>query len=379
MRMRVPRATLRLRLLVLGIATSLSVLLLVGPPTFSQAGPISVAARHAGSPAASSRPHTAPPRSSTSVHGVAEHRASETPHASAPATSGRGPTLGPSSTPIPNGSTSGAFVGRSGTQLTLNGEPYRFTGINIYMAASGGTPSSCGGELYPDVGVPLSDMPRGIVFRFWAFQDFFVSRGSFNWTNFDQVLSIAADHGDKVIPVLANQHEYCDGAGKDLAWYQSGYRTTLETGDIVTYRQYVSEVAARYADNPTVAMWQLVNEGQALNANGTCAEPAALSALLAFSYDVGGLVHSIDRNHLVSEGTPAGWNGSGLGQYCGAANDDFQTLMASPGTDVCDFHDYGYPTDPMGGPLARILIGDSDVSRRQQADHGRRDGNICHQ
>ena len=83
----------------------------------------------------------------------------------------------------------------------LRGRPYRFTGINIYMAASGGTPSSCGGELYPDVGVPLSNMPSGIVFRFWAFQNFFVSDGHFDWTNMDRVLAIAAAHGDKVIPV----------------------------------------------------------------------------------------------------------------------------------------------------------------------------------
>ncbi len=103
----------------------------------------------------------------------------------------------------------------------LSGQPYRFTGMNIYMAASGGTPSSCGGALYPDVGVPLSRMPKGTVVRFWAFQNFFVSKRSFDWTNFDRVLRIAAAHGDKVIPVLANQLDYCDGAGKDLSWYMS--------------------------------------------------------------------------------------------------------------------------------------------------------------
>jgi hypothetical protein len=43
------------------------------------------------------------------------------------------------------------FVRRNGTRLTLNGKPFRFTGINIYMAASGGKPSSCGGSLYPDL------------------------------------------------------------------------------------------------------------------------------------------------------------------------------------------------------------------------------------
>ena len=35
-------------------------------------------------------------------------------------------------------------------------------------------------------------------------------------------------------------------------------------------------------------------------------------------------------------------------QWCGAAYGDDQTLMASPGNDVCDYHDYGYPKQPMG-------------------------------
>ncbi len=259
-------------------------------------------------------------------------------------------TTSTTTTTSPPGTTS-EFVGRSGTTLTLNGSAYRFAGINIYMAASGGTPSSCGGELYPNVGVPLSDMPSGIVIRFWAFQDFFVSNGSFDWDNFDQVLAIAADHGDKVIPVLANQYDYCDGPAKDLDWYQTGYQSTVEPGDLVTYRQYVADIVQRYADNPTIAMWQLVNEGQALNPNGSCNESAALSALLSFSNDVGGIIHKVDPNHLVSLGTPEGYSGGGGGdQWCGAANSDYQTLMASSGNDVCDYHDYGYPTDPMGIP-----------------------------
>jgi mannan endo-1,4-beta-mannosidase len=361
-RVRVPPASLRMRVLILGITASLSVLLLVAPPGFGQASryaggrepPTAAAGRQSSSPAVRAGPDTAPPRSSTSVHGVAALRPSGTPHASASATPSRTPTLGPGPIPVPTSSASSAFVGRSGTQLTLGGQPYRFTGINIYMAASGGTPSSCGGELYPDVSVPLSNMPHGIVVRFWAFQNFFVSGGAFNWTNFDSVLSIAASYGDKVIPVLANQWNYCDGPAKDLAWYQSGYNTTVASGDIVTYRQYVADVVARYANNPTIATWQLVNEGQAINDDGTCTEATALSALLAFSNNVGGLVHNIDHNHLVSEGTLAGWNG-GIGQFCGAANGDYQTLMASPGTDVCDFHDYGYPGDPMGDPLAPHL------------------------
>lgn len=244
-------------------------------------------------------------------------------------------------------STQSVFVKRSGTTLTLNGQPYRFTGMNIYMAASGGTRSSCGGPLHPDMGTLLSSLPTGIVFRFWAFQPFFVSNGSFNWVNFDRVLAIAAAHGDKVIPVLANQYDYCDGTAKDLAWYQGGYATTVEPGDLVSYQKYVADVVSRYANNSAIAMWQLVNEGEAVNDNGTCSESAALKALSAFSSNVGTMTHRLDRNHLVSLGTLAGYSGTGA-QWCGAANSDYQTLMASPGTDVCDFHDYGHPTEAMG-------------------------------
>ena len=250
--------------------------------------------------------------------------------------------------------TRSGFVEANGTGLTVNGRPYDFTGINVYMAASGGTPSSCGGELYPNIGVPLSEMLSGVVIRFWAFQSFFVSNGSFNWANFDQVLAIAAAHDDKVIPVLANEYAYCDGAEKSLPWYQGGYQSTVEPGDIVPYKQYVAEVVSQYAQNPTIAMWQLVNEGEAVNGNGSCTESAALSALLGFSNDVGGMIHSLDPNHLVSLGVIAGYSGSGT-QWCGAANGDYQTLMSSPGNNVCDYHDYGYSSSPMGKPTSPNL------------------------
>ena len=246
------------------------------------------------------------------------------------------------------------FVKAQGTELVLDGTPFRFTGVNIYMAASGGTPSSCGGELYPNVGVPLSHTPDGIVVRFWAFQQFFVSQKSFRWEQFDQVLATAAAHHDKVIPVLANQYAYCDGVLKTASWYRSGYRTAIAPGDLTTYRNYVSRIVTHYANNPTIAMWQLVNEGEAVNSDGTCDEAEAFNDMRAFSDNVGAMVHRLDPNHLVSLGALAGYSGSGA-QWCGSANGDYEELMASRGTDVCDFHDYGWPTEPMGPPPAPNL------------------------
>ena len=60
---------------------------------------------------------------------------------------------------------SSGLVKRSGTRLMLRGQPYHFTGIeHLHGPASGGTPSSCGGALYPvRWGLPLSKMPRGTV------------------------------------------------------------------------------------------------------------------------------------------------------------------------------------------------------------------------
>jgi hypothetical protein len=112
---------------------------------------------------------------------------------------------------------------------------------------------------------------------------------------------------------------------------------------------------SHYAGNPTIAMWQLVNEGEAVNGDGSCDESAALPALLAFSNDVGGLAHRLDPSHLVSPGILAGYSGGGRGQWCGARDSDYQTLMASPGIDICDYHDYGYPTEPMGRPFGPNL------------------------
>lgn len=229
-----------------------------------------------------------------------------------------------------------AFVARAGTQLTLGGQPFRFQGLNIYMAASRGR---CGGSIR--LGRVLNQIgPGQNVFRVWLFQPFVVSHGRFDWTAFDALLAAAASHRERVIVTLANEWAYCDGPLKTLGWWQTGYRTTVFPGDLVPYRTWVRDVVTRYKDDPTVAMWQLVNEGTAETAPGVCDEQAALSSMVAFARDVGGMVKKIDRHHLLSLGDIPG--------YCGDSGSDYGTLGAVPAVDVCDYHDYGAPTSPMG-------------------------------
>ncbi len=238
--------------------------------------------------------------------------------------------------PVPTPFVQGGYVKAAGTQLTLGGAPFRFEGLDIFMAASNGR---CGGTVnLPQVLREIG--PSQTVFRVWLFQSFAVSHGRFNWKPFDRLLLVAAQHGERVIVTLANQWNYCDGPEKTLSWWQSGYRTQVLAGDLVPYRKWVADVVARYRNDPTVAMWQLVNEGSAVTAPGVCHEGAALAAMTAFATDVGGLVHSLDPHHLVSLGDIPG--------YCGDSGLDYQTLNAVAAINVCDYHDYGAPGSPLG-------------------------------
>lgn len=277
---------------------------------------------------------------SGSTGGQGRPKASPTPTPTAQ------PTASPTSTPSPSSAppqSPTGFVQRDGTQLTLNGQPYRFEGMNVYNVASNG---GCVPYLNPDTALQEIG-PGQNVFRFWAFQQFVVSNGQFNWAPFDQVLAAAAAHGERVIMDLTDEWDYCDGGVKTMAWYQSGYKDTVYPGDIVPYRQYVADVVARYKDNPTVMMWELVNEAQA-GGTGSCpAEPGPFDALMSFGEDMGSLVKSIDPNHLLSFGIQD--------DSCGDWAGDYKALNAIPTIDVCTFHDYNYPTDPMGNPTAPNL------------------------
>jgi alpha-tubulin suppressor-like RCC1 family protein len=249
--------------------------------------------------------------------------------------------------------TPSGFIQRQGAQLTLNGQPFRFTGLNIYNANSNG---SCAADMQS--GSSLDDaftaMGSGVtVIRAWFFQSFATTNGQRDWTYFDHTLSVAAAHNIRVIPVFANQWPDCEPASgyKDETWYETGY-TQQDPSGTVSYRDFVAEVVARYADDPTVAFWQLMNEPQVTtdSTSGICSANAE-GLLASFATDVSGLVKSLDQNHLVSLGS------IGSGQ-CGQANDDYRQIHAIPTIDLCEFHDYDptalIPGDQWNGMQVRF-------------------------
>ena len=248
------------------------------------------------------------------------------------------------------GSTQAAasFVTRAGSQLLLDGKPYRFTGINIYNANNA---SGCWYALASGSG--LDDSLGAIgggskVIRAWFFQALATSGGGRDWSGIDHTLSVAAAHGARVIVTLGNQWKDCDGpaggAGsfKDEAWYTGGY-TQPDPAGTESYRDWVAEIVARYKDDPTILAWQLMNEAEVKpsESSGSCSVDAE-GILKAFAADVSGLIRSTDSDHLISLGTIGG------GQ-CGAQSDEYQDLHDIPTIDLCEYHDYGSPTVPMPG------------------------------
>ena len=240
---------------------------------------------------------------------------------------------------------SASFVKRVGTQLVLDGRPYRFTGLNIYNANSR---DNCWYSLGFDDGALDASLnaigPAQNAFRAWFFQSLATRNGLRDWSAFDHTLAVAAAHHQRVVFTLANQWGSCEESPtpvyKDEEWYRSGYRTVVRSGT-VSYRAWVAEVVARYRDDPTILMWQLMNEAenQVADQHPACGSPATLKA---WADDMSGLIKAIDSNHLISLGTIGG------GQ-CGAVWNDYETLHSSQNIDLCEYHDYGAAAAPLPG------------------------------
>ena len=235
------------------------------------------------------------------------------------------------------------FVAVKSGALVIDDQPFRMVGVNRYDVASfppGSGKYACG-NAYTDAQLDqlLSELVSSTgatVLRTWAFQSF--TDGGSDWSSLDRVVAGAKRHGLKLIFTLENEWKDCtqpDSAAvdghKSGAWYRDGYKQATGTYPLA-YRDYVQAVVARYANEPTVALWQLLNE----------AESDDGPALLAFVKDVAALVKSIDRQHLLSLGT------IGSGQ-AGTAGSAFRALHAVAQIDLVEAHDYHNETVALPG------------------------------
>jgi len=237
------------------------------------------------------------------------------------------------------------FVQRDGTHFTVAGNVWRFVGYNLPCANPFLMTSDQLGH-YLDV---VQQDSGANAIRMWFFQ---TNGGPGNWAPFDRVLAQVKAHGMRIVATLTNEwNGGCDAGAantqKTLDWYQSGYKSP-EVGHALSFRDYAAQVASRYANDPNIAMWQLVNEAQANTADASgslrCDNAAGATALRAFSDDMAGVIKAVDHNHPVGLGT----NG---GSPCGVATSAAFQQVHDGALDMCEYHDYGASAAAMpGGP-----------------------------
>jgi hypothetical protein len=250
----------------------------------------------------------------------------------------------------PKAATPTGFVTAHGTELEVNGQPWKFAGYNL--------PCANPFTLSPSqLGFYLDDIQQNSganTIRVWFYQS---QGGPKNWTAFDAVISALKARGMRAVVTLTNETSTCDEPSsstfyKTLSWYQTGYLSP-EGGYALSFHDYAVALAAHYSNDPTVAFWQLVNEAQAPSEDTaghvTCPdEMAARNGLRSFSDSMVGAIHAVDPNHLVDLGTLS----TGA---CGIINDADYSYVHAGALDLCEFHDYGTPATALPVALQGII------------------------
>jgi len=261
---------------------------------------------------------------------------------------------------------SSADIGSSAGHLVLDGQPYRFVGVNAYeLATEWGTNSGCGAMVSDDqLNAFFASLRPNSLVRIWAFQGSMATNVNTHQIDgglLDRVFSAAAAHGQRLIVSLTDQGGTCDnGHWKDPAWYDGGFMDVINApsntdGRGLTRLSYwdylqaivLQAIVAQFRSSPALGMWEPISEPEPSTCptqyeprdcagHQTCPDEAVAARALRHFFDVvGAEIHVLDPNHLVKDGMLGG------GQ-CGTTGPEYEYVSGSPGIDVLSYHDY-YP------------------------------------
>jgi mannan endo-1,4-beta-mannosidase len=214
-----------------------------------------------------------------------------------------------------------AFVRVRGGELTVNGQPFRFVGVNAYYLHEEATRELQGraaaqGRL-DEVFARAADMGATVV-RTWAFNDDPESGTviqpaplvyeSIGLEGLDRVIASARAHGIRLVLPLANYWADYGGVQQYLRWHglPPGQPQRFFTDPEVRahFRAHITELLSRrnsvtgvlYRDDPTILAWELMNEPRGI---GLDREGLELSRWIA---EMARTVRKVDPNHLVGTG-----------------------------------------------------------------------------
>src|SRR5258708_5400588 len=216
------------------------------------------------------------------------------------------------------------FVTKSGQNLMVNGSLLRRIGYNWHWIGTGWR--APGDKEIATTFSQIKTASHGNVVRTAFYQS-----GSNNgaYTDFDRYIAYAKKYGLYIVPILVNHWINCEPstATKTSSWYQSGYKQPND-GYPLSFRDYAIKLARHYANEPTIAFWQLVNEPDA----GPCGSVGA-HILRSFADDMTTAIKAVDPNHMVDLGAP--------GECAGDNTTDYTTIVSGK-VDLCNvWDDYG--------------------------------------
>jgi mannan endo-1,4-beta-mannosidase len=232
-------------------------------------------------------------------------------------------------------------------RLVVDGDLRPLIGVNAPGAASSTRLGSACGNADVDLDLMFSLLPDRSLVRVWFTQRMATDIGSItrDWSPLDAVVAAAERSAKRPILVvtLATSDGACDGGEwRDRGWFDGGFLTQSERAQPETYMAWVDSAVTRYESHDVIGAWEPINEpnpascldgyhGSGCFGHSTCAAGAAQS-LRAFFNTVGGRIHRLDRNALVSTGG-AGW--------CGwSTPDEAAVVESSPVVDIVSIHDY---------------------------------------
>jgi hypothetical protein len=227
-----------------------------------------------------------------------------------------------------------SFVSRRGASLVFEGQTFRYLSYNAFTLLGCGLPDE--NPIDAEINTFFAGLRPNSLVRTWLTPNFFDSQAERD--RVDRLVQLATDKNVKLIFLLSDAHGECgdpEGA-KSSAWYRGGFRNL--------YLRHVRAVVRHYRDNPTIGMWELINEPHSVSN----------STLRAFFDEAGGEIHRLDRNHLVESGAQGPW------AYGGAKG--WRYIHESRGIDVTSLHEYDMNAGT--SPHLAVAVTQADALRK---------------
>ncbi len=260
-----------------------------------------------------------------------------------------------------------SFVRANGTGFALDGKPFAIAGGNNYYAAQANEAAAravfslatqmrlnvlrtwafldCGSGSVESVPEGSSD---GVFFQYWdgEQQDSAFNDGANGLERLDQAIALAEEFGIRLILTLANNWPDFGGVPQYLRWFGLKEHRRFFSDPRVrrAYREYVEHILTRvntrtgrrYADEPAILAWELMNEPRCPGARGNEILTAWIEEMSAFS-------KSLDGNHLTCVGDEGFFRRARAGRnalYNGSHGVDCERILGLPAVDFGTYHLY---------------------------------------